>query len=565
MHSFSLGTGKQLEQEPGAPPATDLRRASHTPRDKSQANFIELAVRVAIALAIVTCIIARIFRLGSRELWLDETYSALLANLPFKQMLKYSMGDVHPPLFNVLLWSWVRLVGGSEAVLRLFSVVLFSAGMAGFFFLARKWLGARSAAFSTLLFALSPILFDYSLEVRMYMLLVCAVIGVLSVHRIVTSETNPSWLLYFLYSFAAALVYYTHYLGLFIVFALFIDWCISTRFHPDQLLRLGFAGFLTLALIAPWIPVMLHQHAQRLSEDRALTMSYEDPTSLTFHEAPPKPTLRKRLPTYVYTAGVAIGLYPRHSGIALIGLGLPIVLVLIGVLFLALTGDATCRLFLISGFFLLGGMFFLDLTQPRYFLPLLPLLFLAVARAIQVYEQSRWSLIARTIGVLILVIYSAGLVRQDTKVHPRSWSQLVASVSHNYRPNDVVVFDALYGQVVFDYYARQEGFHPNELGFPESVYHWWERQAYKGWAGPVVHKSDLETIAASIETPPEQRTVWLVLYELRYYDPEDALLERLSQNGNAVEAGAVGTQNSFPFEGLESPRLVAIRMKDSGK
>jgi 4-amino-4-deoxy-L-arabinose transferase-like glycosyltransferase len=529
-------------------------------QDPSQTNSAKPAIRIGLALLIGASIVVRFLRLGSRELWLDEIYSALLANMPLKHMLQYTIGDVHPPLFYVLLWSWVRLVGDSEAALRLFSVVLFSVGIVGFFFVAREWLGTRSAAFATSLFALSPTVFVYSLEVRMYMLIMCAVIIVLVLHRIVTSETNRSWFLLVLYSLAAALVYYTHYIGVFLVVAFFLDWLILARFRPERLLRLGFAGLLTLALIAPWMPVMFHQRAQRLLETRALTTSYEDPTALTFHEAPAQPTLRKELPTYAFVGGVAFGLYPSRSAIVRRGSAFAIGLALLGVLYLALKGDRVCRLFVITGVFLLAGIALLGLTQPRYFLPILPLLFLAMARAFQVYESLRWPLLAKGIGALVLLLYAAGFVRQVTMTHPRPWSQLVASLAHSYHPRDIVIFDVLYGQVVFDYYARQAGFHPREFGFPESVYGWWERQPFKGWAGPVAHKSDLESMAAMVETSPKSRTVWLVLYELSYYDPQDALRGRLSRMGNTVELEYTGRpRDPELLELVEFPRLVAIR------
>jgi uncharacterized membrane protein len=529
-------------------------------------------IRSVFPLIIVASVVVRFFRLGSWELWLDEAYSALLANMPFKQMLQYIMGDVHPPLFYVLLWGWVRLAGDSEMALRLFSVVLFSIGSLVFFLAVRQWLGARSAAFATSLLVLSPILFVYSLEVRMYMLTVYSVIAVLGIHRVVTSETNRSWFLLVVYGFAAALVYETHYLGLFVIAAFFLDWLIATRFQPSQLLRLGFAGLVALALIAPWMPVMFHQRAEKLSEARALTAGYEDPTALTFHQAPTQPTLRGQLRASLYAAGVAIGVYLTHSIIVLMLMGLPLVLALLGVLYLALTGDRVCRLFVIAGVFLFAGVVFLGLKQPRYFLPILPFLFLAIARAIQVYQCSRWRLTARAVGALVLLVYTASFISQATMVHPRPWSQLVASVAHNYQPHDMVIFDVLYGQVIFDYYARQAGFHPRESGFPDSIYEWWKRQPCKGWGSPILHKHDLESTTATVEALPRPKTVWLVLYELRYYDPQDALRERLSREGNAVEfdyartpsatsSGGLSAQvwTSFGGLGSEFPRLIAVR------
>src|SRR5262249_15362890 len=152
---------------------------------------------------------------------------------------------------------------------------------------------------------------------------------------------------------------------------------------------------------------------------------------------------------------------------------------------------------------LFAGVLFLGLDQPRYFLPLLPLLFLAAARALSVCQDFRWPRITNAVALLVLLTYALGFVRQAAMAHPRPWSRIVASVSAAYHPNDIIIFDVLYAQVLFDYYARQGNFHPAEVGFPEPVYAWWQRQSFKGWAGPIVHKSDLESAEARAEAGSE--------------------------------------------------------------
>jgi len=108
--------------------------------------------------------------LNSRELWLDETYSAFMAHRPLAAMLDHAAGDVHSPLFYVLLWGWIRVGGDSQAQLSLFSVVLSLCATLGMLVLGRRLLGSHFGAFAAALFAFSPMLFVYSLEVRIYML-----------------------------------------------------------------------------------------------------------------------------------------------------------------------------------------------------------------------------------------------------------------------------------------------------------------------------------------------------------------------------------------------------------
>jgi uncharacterized membrane protein len=342
-----------------------LTESSHAFIARIRSN--ELLVTLCFYVPAILAISLKVYRLGSRELWLDETYSALLAGMPFKQTIQYTIGDVHPPLFYVLLWAWVRLVGCSEIALRFFSVVLNTTATIGFFFALRNWLGTRPAVFGSLLFALSPILFVYSLEVRMYMLVVCWVVAILSIHRVVTSETNVGWSYIVLYSLLCAFLYYTHYIGLFVLMGLFIDWVITTRFRPNQLWRLSAAAFLTILLMASWIPIMFQQRARKLEQTHALAMSYEDPAALTFGESPGKATLSDHVRSYIPHIGVVVGLYPGRSVVSLMGLGLPIVLLLVGAICLAVRGDPAGRLFLIITLSLFAGIVILSLDETRYF------------------------------------------------------------------------------------------------------------------------------------------------------------------------------------------------------
>jgi hypothetical protein len=41
--------------------------------------------------------------------WLDELYSVTTSVLPFTEMFRAMLRDVHPPLYQVLLWIWIRM------------------------------------------------------------------------------------------------------------------------------------------------------------------------------------------------------------------------------------------------------------------------------------------------------------------------------------------------------------------------------------------------------------------------------------------------------------------------
>ncbi|MDR3637969.1 MAG: glycosyltransferase family 39 protein [Isosphaeraceae bacterium] len=65
----------------------------------------------------------RLFGLGAKTLWLDEVLSWRLLQFPVTEMVSRTggTGTVHPPLYFLLLRTWVTVWGDSEVALRLLS------------------------------------------------------------------------------------------------------------------------------------------------------------------------------------------------------------------------------------------------------------------------------------------------------------------------------------------------------------------------------------------------------------------------------------------------------------
>jgi mannosyltransferase len=498
------------------------------------------ADRLADLLCLIAFLVSngcKLALLDSRELWLDETYSAFIANLPFHELLRYTTGDVHPPLFYMLLWAWVRVVGDAQIQLRLFGVLLSVGSTVAMFFLAKRILvGARYGAFAAALFALSPMLFVYSLEVRMYMLSILVFICLLIVHWIVTVEQSGSkWLMVF-YSFLAALLFYVHYIGIFLICGLLTHGMITSRFQRRRIGRVCVFSLMTLLLVSPGIPVLLHQRAGKNQLEIAKALSRRNPRALSFVAVQQAATTPIGLKTLPKSVAAMAGFYPAPSSLPLLICALPLVIAFAGVAFLLVAeGDEVCRLFAVVLFAVGAGIVAGHLYATRYMLPVVPLLVLALARAVQYWaSKPRWRVPSLILGALVLALYAAGLFRQAFAHHGHPWQNLVSAVQQNYRPGDEIIFDVLYTQVPFDYFACQAHFHPREDGFPLSVYKWWGQQDFKGWGGPVILRSDVDRFVSN-QSASRAKTVWLVLYETDYYDPRLALLAKLRQVGHVDE------------------------------
>jgi 4-amino-4-deoxy-L-arabinose transferase-like glycosyltransferase len=159
------------------------------------------------------------------------------------------LSDTNPPLYYVLLSLWTRLLGVSDAALRLFSVLCAVCTVPGLVYLSRR-LGGRPAVLPTcLLFAASPVAIFYSTEGRMYALVwffattLAALTLVLSRRR-----AHPSALVGWVLAGAGGLL--THYFFVFIWMAGAM-WLIA---RPGRWRRWPpWAGILmTIVVIAPW-------------------------------------------------------------------------------------------------------------------------------------------------------------------------------------------------------------------------------------------------------------------------------------------------------------------------
>ncbi len=491
---------------------------------------------ILFLLVLLVSAICKLSALNSRELWLDETYSAFVAHLPFAELPRHLAGEYNPPLFYLLLWAWVRVVGDAQAQLRLFSVVLNLCSILGMYVLARRILGTRIGSLAAVLFAFSPMLFVYSLEVRNYMLTILVFVGLLIVHWAIAVERREEKWLIAAYGILAALLFFINYIGIFILIGLCIHWTIASGFVRGRIARLCAAGILIILLISPGISPLLERNALKAQMNGALEVSHRNPSALSFGVGGQHLTKSEQVTGLVKSATAMAGFYPAASPLFLLLCALPLAIALAGAGYLALIkGDEICRLFCVMTLAIGIGVVALHLTATRYLLPLVPLLVLAVARAIQYWQaKPRWRSASLAVGTMILCLYAAGFFRQAFMPHGRPWHNLIGTLEQNYRPGDTVVFDVLYAQVPFDYFARQAQFQPRETGFPLSIYDWWDKQKNEAWGGPVILRSDLGEFASGLSASGP-KTVWLVWYESYYYDPHDALLERLGQLGQVTE------------------------------
>lgn len=218
------------------------------------------------------------------SLWADEGWTLWAVGEPGWRgaisTVQRVAADVHPPLYFLLIDSWIGIAGDSVYALRLFSALCALLALAAAAGIGRRMFNARAGLIAAALLGTAPFVVYYGREARMYALLLAlaalstwAYVGtqlesenrkrstgakpqkrILGNTRIAALRRGVFSLgsLYILFS--AALVY-THYAGWLILLAHGLQTLLTRRRVFAWLLRMGVIG----GLFAPWGLVWLRQ------------------------------------------------------------------------------------------------------------------------------------------------------------------------------------------------------------------------------------------------------------------------------------------------------------------
>jgi hypothetical protein len=174
------------------------------------------AHHLAVGAVIVLGVAVRMFGLGRRDFWFDESCTfqyvqALVAGPNWSDMLRES---TNLPYY-VVLRAWVGLFGESEAAYRSLSAVAASVALAPLGWTARKLAGRRAALICLALGALHPLHVFYAHEARVYALWSLEMSLVLAALVAAVRKDGLRW--WVAYGAALAVAMHTHYITVFAV------------------------------------------------------------------------------------------------------------------------------------------------------------------------------------------------------------------------------------------------------------------------------------------------------------------------------------------------------------
>ncbi len=179
------------------------------------ARAIPVDVWIVAGLVVVATLI-RFVTISTQSLWTDETLTAFETTLPFGSMI-HTVAHVEttPPLYFVLVWSWAKLFGTSEAALRSLSALAGIVLVPIAYLSARELFSRRSGVIAAAFVTFNPFMIWYSQEARAYMLL-AALTGA-SLLFFLRARANPRSLNLVGWVVCSALAMMTHFFAGFVI------------------------------------------------------------------------------------------------------------------------------------------------------------------------------------------------------------------------------------------------------------------------------------------------------------------------------------------------------------
>jgi hypothetical protein len=181
-----------------------LSPGSHAPRaaagTRAVARWLDWAAQHQIlCLILFTSFVARLLIADWHSYWYDEILSVAVYgsnHATLAEALKsLASHSAHPPLYQAILYGWMKLFGTGEAATRTLSNLYITGATLCLYLLAFRLFGRRVAVAAALLFAFSYTATFYGLEVRSYAqsLFLVTLSSQLLWRWLDRSEGAPSW------------------------------------------------------------------------------------------------------------------------------------------------------------------------------------------------------------------------------------------------------------------------------------------------------------------------------------------------------------------------------------
>jgi Dolichyl-phosphate-mannose-protein mannosyltransferase len=389
-----------------------------------------------------------------RGIWLDEAIGVDQAQMSLPAMIDdLRETDRHPPLYQLILWFTVRVLGAGEMAVRLPSIVFSLALVPALFVTGRILFDRRTGLAAAALGTIAPLVIWYGQEARMYaLLMLLATLAVWAQVRVLRDGRPRNWVLYAGITIA---LLYTQYLALIPimiqqgVFGI-AAWKRAQRGLPVRGLLTG-CWLTWLALVLAAAPLAPYAHEQIDHIQRAAGTGV---TSAGGAQVPQvSPSVYGVITNFVW----AIWGYHTDDAMFRIAALWPL-LMLLSLAVLGRVRSAQIRVLFALAFgpvlvLFLAGFVKRELFEVRYFASVVPMLLLLLARAATGMRHR-----APALALMGALLVSFGVALADQQLSPTNPRQYdfrgaLEGIRTEARPGDLILYAPGSLRPVVDYYA----------------------------------------------------------------------------------------------------------------
>lgn len=158
---------------------------------KEEIDFEDFAPWLAVALTLVGGWL-RVFLLGNKGMWLDETFSVWLANQSVPEMMQWIIKiDQHPPVYYLLLHYWIANYGDTPYYVRLLSALFGTLTIPIIYLIGKRISSVQIGLAAAVFMCFSTFNIYYAQEARMYTLLMFnAAMAIYALTRLLTDSRS---------------------------------------------------------------------------------------------------------------------------------------------------------------------------------------------------------------------------------------------------------------------------------------------------------------------------------------------------------------------------------------
>lgn len=487
---------------------------------------------------------ARFYAAGAKTVWLDEAFSIWMARHPLPAMWEWLVRvDQHPPLYYMALHGWMQLFGDLQGPVRSLSALCSALTLPLMYALVQRIGGDRAAALLGMaLLAAAPFHIQLAQEARMYALLTLAATSALYCAAVLLTTPAPTgppgrrvraWLLPALgLAVCQAAVMLTHNVAA-VFFPLALNAAVagaglSLRRSPaapavlrPRRLAAVWLGSQAGALLL-WLPWAAPFAIQAAGVDREFWL--QPPTLATF---------------FGTLANLSFAHLPQTAWLAAL-VALSWLAALVGALALRSRPHWLWLLFALWWGPILGELL-ISLRRPIFYdrtliwttIPYYVLMAVgltAAGRRLWPEETApRGARLLRTLpavaAAVLLIAGVWGTLRYFTGFQKEEWDRAAADVARAAAPGDLLIFNATWVQLPFEYYFRHYDQEVELRGMPADLFD-------LGTLEPKMTASDVPVLNRLIAG---RTHVWLIYSHDWYTDPDAILPRELGQTMRQVD------------------------------